>query len=48
MPYGEGYVLPDRYYDFREIGDGVFRVIIWEGEQLVFDDLIYEEDEPAN
>ena len=45
MPYGEGYVLPDRYYDVRPIDDGVYRIIVWEDGVPIFDDIIDENED---
>lgn len=45
MYYGEGTTLPERYYEQREIGPGVYRMIVMEGETVIFDDIISDEDE---
>lgn len=45
MYYGEGTVLPERYYERREIAPGVYRMIVMEGETVIFDDIISDDDE---
>ncbi len=46
MFYNEGgTVLPERYYDRRDIGPGVYRMIVWENGMIIFDDIIDEEND---
>ena len=40
-----GTVLPERYYDRRDIGPGVYRMIVWEGETVIFDEIVDEEND---
>ena len=42
-----GTVLPDRYYDRREIGPGVYRMIVMEGETVIFGDIVDEGNDIA-
>ena len=35
----------DRYYERREIGPGVYRMIVWEGENMIVDLVISDDDE---
>lgn len=40
-----GTVLPERYYDRRDIGPGVYRMIVWEEGVVIFDEIIDEEND---